>query len=408
MHGPTDNLALAGAFLAGLPALSAEWSLQMSDGRARVRDRVIFWLGPEGDSYHRLGRLLGCLGLPDRLLDLQARLAPHSLRQGVGLLLDGDGCEVCLYLHHAEPEGGRERYDAYKWQGADEVDHSCYEFHFLPETPEGEQPADLVDPALAPLHKALERDPRIRAMSGFWLRRRGRRVDQVSLTYPWQPTLASVVAQFDGSGDGPACIGILPEDAGRHLRHLAFSGRDAASPSLTAYFSGWLGTAWPADFSQLRQQVEDAARAASAAIEAAVFHGLALPAAAAGMTGAGPLAAEADPVQLKQSIPPASSVYVIGCGWGEAAAYLRRTLRCRVTGITADRVQYRHCAARGLRVRLGSGAQTLPPGRFDVILVLGDIHDTSDRNGLLATLQRFGDRVLLNTGRGLAAWLRAT
>jgi hypothetical protein len=407
MHGPTDNLALAGAFLAGLPALSAEWSLQMSDGRARVRDRVIFWVGPEGDGYARLGRLLACLGLPERLLELQARLAPHSLRQGVGVLLDGDGCEVCLYLHHVEPDGGRERYDAYKWQGADEVDCSCYEFHFLPETPEGEQPADLVHPALAPLHRVLEREPRMRAMSGFWLRRRGRRVDQVSLTYPWQPTLASVVAQCDGPGGVPARIAGLAEHAGRHLRHLAFSGRDAEGPSLTAYFSGWLGSAWPADFSQLRQQVEDAACAASAAIEAAVFQGLALPAAAAGIAGAGPLAAGIDLDQLEQSIAPGSSVYVIGCGWGEAAAHLRRTLRCRVTGITADRAQYRHCAARGLRVRLGSGARTLPPGRFDVILVLGDIDDTSDRNGLLASLQRFGDRILQGTGRGLAAWTRA-
>jgi hypothetical protein len=61
-----------------------------------------------------------------------------------------------------------------------------------------------------------------------------------------------------------------------------------------------------------------------------------------------------------------------------------------------------------LRVRLGSGARTLPPGRFDVILVLGDIDDSLDRNGLLASLRRFGDRILLNTARGLAAWTRAT
>jgi hypothetical protein len=401
MHAPADNLALAGAFLAGLPALSAEWSLQLGDGRARVRDRVIFWVGPEGDGYDALGRLLGCLGLPDRLLDLQARLAPHSVRQGVGLLLDGEGCEVCLYLHHVEPDGGPERYDALKWQGGDELDVSCYEFHFLPETPDGEEPAAFVHPALAPLYQVLERDRRVRAMSGFWLRRRGRRVDQVSLTYPWQPALSSVVAQFGQSID-------VREHAERHLRHVAFGGRDAGSPSLTAYFSGWLGTAWPADFSQLRQQVDDAARAASAAIESAVFQGLALPAAAVGLAAADPLVAEADLVQLEQAIAPASSVYVIGCGWGETAAWLRRTLRCRVTGITADRAQYRHCAARGLRVRLGSGARTLPPGRFDVILVLGDIDDSLDRNGLLASLRRFGDRILLNTARGLAAWTRAT
>jgi hypothetical protein len=404
MDRAADTLALAGAYLAGVPTLSAEWSLQINGARAQVRDRVIFWVGPGGDAYARLGQLLARLGVPAQVLAMQARLAPHSLRQGVGLRLADSGPKVCLYLHHVEPASGAERHDSFKWHGAAEVDYSYYEVHFLPATPAGAAPADLVHPALAPLYQVLAAEPRIRAMCGFWLRHRHRRVNQVSLTYPWQPALGSVAALFGGpNAAGTDLRAGLGEHAGRHLRHLAFSAREAGEPSITAYFCGALG-AWPTSFAQLRTLVDHSAAAVSAAVEAAIFKGLPLPDPDAPRQD---ITYTLDPAYLQRAIPHGSSVYVIGCGRGEVATYLWRELGCRVIGVTADRAKFRYCAARGLQVRHASPVHTLPPGKFDFILILGEVGGSANLNGFLVSLQRFGDCVLLNSGHGLlSAWSR--
>lgn len=412
MNQPAAMLAYAGAHLAGLPTLSAEWSLQAGRAPARVRDRVIFWSGPAGGAYERMGQLLAGLNTPHTMRELQARLAPHSMRQGVGLLLAGQRHEVCLYLHHVNPASGAERYDAYKWQQGAALEHSRYEFHFLPGTPAGAAPADLIHPRLVPLYRMLERDPRIRALSGFWLRRRGLRadragqdIDQVSLTYPWQPALGAIAGVIDHLLEqGGSCRASLAEHAGQHVRHIALNAANAAAPSVTLYFCGALGHGWPADAADLRARVRHNAGAAHAALERTIFKDLRLPLPGATPAGAAPTdssaMAQVELAQLHAWIGPGASVYVIGCGWGEVGAYLWRALRCRVTGMTADHAQYRHCAARGQRTRHGSPASTLPPGKFDCILVLSALEEVADRPAFLNILRRFADRIVLASRQG--------
>jgi hypothetical protein len=389
MHAHRTRLELAGVFLAGVPSTDVEWSLQVSRTRAVVRDRVIFWTGRHGsagnpEAFARTGAFLRALGAPAAMLELQGRLAPHSIRQGIGVAEDD---ETCLYVHHADPSGGREHCEAWKWRGGETAAHSFYEFHFLPHTPSGVAPGGLMHPELRPLWRSLAADERVRALSGFWLRHRDGRTDQVSLTYPWQPAVGELAAAL------PCRIAQLEPWHDWHFRHVAMNGADAAEPALTFYFSGALRGTWPRDLTELREQVERSARHANAVIRSEIFERLPVRRAVREDASVRETESEAELLaRLSAGIPHGGSVYVIGCGWGTVSAFLAQTLRCRVVGITSDPEQYAHCAARGLRTRLGSAAETLPPGRFDAIVVL----DAAARTDL-HTLRLFGDRVLVSS-----------
>lgn len=374
MNASRTRLSLAGTFLAEVPSTSVEWSLQVSGTRAVVRDRVIFWTGGRAGenaiAFEKTGAFLDALGASASMLDLQRSLAPWSLRQGIGIIAGDSGDdETCLYIHHVDPATGREHCDAWKWRGAEDPAYAFYEFHFLPHTPEGTAPVDLVHRDLQPLWRALESEPRVRALSGFWLRRRGAHIDQISLTYPWQPAVGEIAELRD--------VEALRPWLGHHLRHVAMNGTAAPAPSMTLYFSGALqGDAWPETFDELRARAERSAGAASAAMRSRVLDRLTAEDAPKAMPFP-PGTPESEPAllaslapELSASIAEGSSVYVIGSGWGAIPVYLAQTLRCRVVALTDDRAQYLHCAGRGIRARHGTASETLPPGLFDTILVM--------------------------------------
>ena len=405
MHAHRDLLQLAGTFLAGVPSAAIEWSLQASRKGAVVRDRVLYWAGQRdrsdnAEAFARVGAFLRALNAPDEMLATQRRLAPHSIRQGLGL---APGAETCLYIHHVEPDSGVEHCDAWKWRAGGTAQHSFYEFHFLPFTPAGTAPVDLIHPELRPLYASLEADRRIAALSGFWLRHRGRgQVDQISLTYPWQPAIREVAPLLPFREE-------LQAWDGHHFRHIAMNGMEAPEPALTFYFSGEIRGRWPVDVADMHERVRQSARAANRAVEEQVFarlpngsHTTTIGGGTRDVGGDAELLTRLAPA-LSEVIRPGASVYVIGCGWGAVGSFLTRTHRCRVVGITDDREQYTHCAARGLRTRYGHSEHTLPPGRFDSILVLDGAAD-------LETLHVFGESIvvrtpddrLVNVGRGFS------
>jgi hypothetical protein len=357
----------------------------------------------DAQAFAQVGGLLAALGAPPSVLSLQARLAPASLRQGVGLAVGGaPQREICLYVHHVEPDSGREHCDAYKWRSGQAAEHSFYVFHFLPRTPGGITPDTLIHTDQLNLYRSLMTDPRLAAISGFWLRHRGEGIDQISLTYPWQPTVESIAGLDAGLGEWTAHLSPFRD---HHLRHIAFSGACAANPELTLYFSGQIGAPWPESFAQLRQSVNQSARRSNQAIEAQIFArlpagGRALPPGPACTTQVS-LEREAETADrlmphLLEVIAPGASVYLIGCGWGTVATRLWQALGCQSVGITSDMEQYAFCSGRGLKTRLGDPLTALPPGKFEYILILEDVAESHD----LAMLNLFSAKILVYADGG--------
>ncbi len=281
MRAHRDLLELAGTFMADLPTASIEWSLQVTAKAAVVRDRVLFAVGQReyaGNSaaFTRVEALLRTLGAPDEMLAVQRRLAPHSVRQGLGLIPGKDAAETCLYIHHIEPDSGIEHCDAWKWVRDGVAVHSFYEFHFLASTPAGPATADLVHEDLRPLYRVLESEERVRAISGFWLRHNGGRIDQISLTYPWQPTVGSVLPVIEHLMPlSDHCIEALKPWHGHHFRHVAMNAPPSEKPSLTFYFSGHVHGQWPAGIAQMHERVRRSAQNVHKAIESGLSAGAA-------------------------------------------------------------------------------------------------------------------------------------
>lgn len=88
-------------------------------------------------------------------------------------------------------------------------------------------------------------------------------------------------------------------------------------------------------------------------------------------------------------------LYDMGCGWGGPALQLVRDLGCRVEGITASGSQFRWCNEQGLLVRHADMEATLPPGRFDVALMLESFDHVRDKRRLQRRLRPLARRLIL-------------
>lgn len=269
-----DLLELAGTFLAGLPSLVIEWSLLVQSRRAVVRDRVLFSAGrsgrPDNDhAFAAIGAFLRVLDVPEEMLGMQSRLAPDSTRQGIGIVLgDSDDPEICLYVQHVDRESGSDHCDAWKARANEPPVYSHYEFHDLPCTPAGIAPVDLIHDRLRLLYDELEQNERLRATSGFWLRHGRAGIDQISLTYPWQPAVGTVLDAVQRLLPADAnCVAGLEAWRGFHFRHIAMNAPDSPEPALTFYFSGSMRGPWPADVAEMRERVNLSARRAHLALE---------------------------------------------------------------------------------------------------------------------------------------------
>ncbi len=436
-----DLLRTAGEHLGRCRKLGFEWSIQIADGTVWQRDRFICWVesADQPDDLRLLGHLLEALEAPIEVLEAQRRLATHSVKHGLGASLTTGRLQLRLYLHHRQPGTLADLITAYRWRPGGKVRTASYAFHYLPATPEGETPLDLVDPLFAPVVRELLRLPRLQQLSGFWLRRHRDRVDQVDLALPWQPPLAELTSPLRALAARLKVPDSWIDDYREHpVRHLAFRTAAAPRPIASAYFSGSAAAAWPDSVAALKETVLARGTAEHAAMEQVFFRRL--PASLpepdrqlddfysteslatwrrvlgeemhyhAGLFEApAELADEPDEpddtameaalaravTELYPFLPEQGRVYDAGCGWGGAMRMLARDLRCRVLGLTVSRSQFRYCAARGLPVRHGDAEATLPPGAFDCLLLLESLSHIRDKPRLLRVLRVFGKRLVM-------------
>ncbi|MEL6353680.1 MAG: class I SAM-dependent methyltransferase [Cyanobacteria bacterium J06627_28] len=433
----------------------------MSDG-----DRMTCWVekSPKGSSKERfasVAQLLQAIAAPPSVQTIQATQSPISVRQGISVALLEHGIEWRLYLHTREPDS-TDRYRSWRWRsmesGSDsgpeygstseqavvQTDH--YSFHFLPATPTGETPAELVHPLFVDAAGQLVQHERLRSMSGFWLRHRGDQVLQVDLIYPWYPrvsefdsTLRSLVTAIGGSDEWITTYADYP------LRHIAFNGKNR-EPGFTLYFSAPIDMrskmGWPSTLHALKERVCDRSQKIQQHMEQTLFSKL-----PAKTTPAKTLAKTTDTrisvgkfydtqridlwrqvlghkmhyhfglfedcqqlphgneaieaafdravSELYPFIPKGSRVYDIGCGWGGPAQQLRAERGCQVEGITISQTQAQYCTAKGLQVRHGNAEETLPPGYFDCMLMMESLCHVQDKLRLLKSLRLFGKKLVI-------------
>ena len=414
-------LAELGAAL-GEHAADLEVSLRLRPQAIESFGRFGCWLAQD---FASVGQALRRLGAPESILSAQAA-SECPVRQGIAVAIGPGGAEFRLYLHGRDRATSRDTYQAWRWHGHD-VRRSTYEFHFLPETPEGSAPLDLIDAALRPAVAKMLADARVQQMSGFWLRHGADgTLEQIDLIFPWHPRAGAIPGVAEIAG-----VLVLPTEPSDWrslpIRHIAFP-RDRSG--VTLYASAPPGGAWPETEAALQARVRHGAAGLNRDIEQRIFarlpprcrnsdgeildrfYGGAIPTWRrilgpelhyhaglfetpdtddAAMTQALRRAVSA----LYPFIPTGSSVYDIGCGWGGPLAMLARDLHCRTLGLTISWTQYRHVAGLGLPVRFGDAERTLPPGAFDCALLLESLCHIADKPRLLQVLRLFAARLVM-------------
>lgn len=412
-----------------------EWSLRLAADEATVRDNVVFWLdagitpaqeaGPESFS-----SLLEQVGSPSAIRNIWEARCRCCLHQGVGFSATGAN-DWRLYLHRQSKPFHADEYTAYHWPPRPWQQATRYSFFFFPETPSGETPENWIHPDLLPVYRKVQSDELLQAISGFWLRRNHAGVDQVCLTFPWQPAVRTYLGLLKAFVTGAAARKVLKRYASHHFRHLTFATSRQQTPTLTLYFSGTPGKL-PRDMEELQSSVQVDARRCNELLLAGLPGRSSLRRESAermerfytpGDSGVwrkalgrdmhyhfGLFTAEDDLKEIWNDapfergvselipyIPAGSNVYDLGCGWGGPAAFLAKANGCDITGITASRAQFRYCDALGLKCRYGDMETTLPPGRFDILLMLESLEHVEDKASLLKTLRQFGSRLVIRT-----------
>lgn len=428
--------------LASHPGVRLEWSLRVGPRSVSARDRCIIWVdGSRAEDFTAVGQVLHTHEVAAAVQERQAEVASRSISQGIGLSRQGDAVSWRIYLHHRDRDTQADRYEA--WLGdrvhaGDASDTAQYRFSFLPETPAGQTPAELVHPEFSQCVAALCERPKVVQMSGFWLRERRESIDRVCLTIPWHPPLAefseslrTVCSTIGAPTDW------LDEYATHGIRHIGFTSYTAARASVAVYFSAAHTGTWPQSLLALQERVRARSRLVQRKLArrfltitpARDTRSVALddfyspPDLSAWETVLGPelhyhhgiheasmerargakipdefamrVAADRAVRALYPLIPEGARVYDLGCGWGSPALMLARERNCRVLGLTISRAQYRHGAARALPVRYGDMEATLPPGHFDCALLLESFTHVQGKEQLLRLLGNFVDRLVM-------------
>jgi hypothetical protein len=426
-------LALLGAGLGERARVDLEFSLRLGRNTVASRGRFGCWVGGRApESFEPLARLLKRLDAPPPVRAAQ-RSVEEPVREGVCVAFDESGPEFRLYLHGRARPTLAECYHAWRWRPGGTAERSRYTFHFLPETPTGLRPLDLVAPELRPAFARLLADDRLRQSSGFWLREGPcGQIEQVDLAFPWSPTARTLPGLLD-----LAELLSLPSEEPSGWRELAIRHVavrvGAASPLVTLYASAPLNGPWPASEAALQERVRGGARAFNQAVEERVYQLLPPPArprdgradvetfydgeVSAWRAVLGPkmhyhaglfdshevepddaamdVALDRAVTELYPFVPAGGRVYDVGCGWGGALAMWARDLGCPSLGITVSRDQFRHAAAAGLPARWGDAEKTLPPGRFDCAVLLESLSHIQDKARLLRALRLFAPRLVM-------------
>jgi SAM-dependent methyltransferase len=416
-----DALATLAGIVGQCKPLRLEFSIKLAGRTIEDRGRFCCWLrSGDAETGERVLAALQRWRAPDEVLE--AARAGGTVAHGLAV---GAGRDYRYYRHGRAAETRADDYRAWRWAPGGAPGRRRYGFHFAPETPAGERPEEFVPAALRPAMAALAGDARVRAASGFWLRRdEAGRVDQVDVAFPGNRRLGELIDLAGLAGEPLAPWRALP------VRHIAFGADGAVTVYASASFREW-----PESEEALQRGVGAAAEAERVAVEARYAALPPLPEAGTARAGpdldafyggdiaswrsvlgeamhyhaglftgaecALPSDAEMDAALeravrcLYPFLPEGGRVYDIGCGWGGPLAMINREQGCRGLGLTVSRNQFRHVAALGLPVRWGDAEATLPPGRFDCALMLESFCHVRDKARLLATLRPFAGRLVM-------------
>lgn len=422
-----------GAELSGCDGVDLELSLRLKHGGINTEGRFGCWLAGGGaPAFAPVARVLGRLEAPDPVRAAQ-REAELPVRQGIAVAFTEGVPEFRLYLHGRNPATLGDDYRAWRWRPGGEARRSRYMFHFLPETPSGLKPSDLVQAALRPAFERLLQDARLQQGSGFWLREGiNGQIEQVDLAFPWSP----IAGELEGLLELARLLELPAQEPSRWrelpIRHVAVRV-GSETPEVTLYASASLEGAWPRSEAELQERVRQSARMFHRDIEETVYQRLPAPPQVdpepAGLdafyggdvktwrTVLGPemhyhaglfdsLALDASDAAMDEAlrravtdlypfIPAGGRIYDVGCGWGGPLAMWIRDLRCPSLGIAISRSQFQYVAGLGLPVRWGDAERTLPPGRFDCAILLESLSHIRDKERQLRVLRIFADRLVM-------------
>jgi cyclopropane fatty-acyl-phospholipid synthase-like methyltransferase len=299
----------------------------------------------------------------------------------------------------------------------------------------GESPQTLAHPGLLDTIRQILEIKKVQQMSGFWLRRQQGKIDQVDISFPWQPELrefSEILRRLCRDlGASASWLGVYRNHP---LRHLAFSTSLDQKPTFTAYFSSGAGEIWPADLKALkrivlkngnleRRQMEQ--KIFSQSPEVVSFRDFSLDEFYstryvdlwkrilgngmhyhAGIFPARQLdgeisdeladrAARRAVEELYPYIPRGARIYDIGCGWSGPLKMITEDLDCHGVGLTVSKTQFLHGRQLGLLVRHGDAEATLPPGRFDCMILIESFCHIKEKRNLLKVMRLYSDRLIM-------------
>ena len=426
MKSSTLLTLLSGA-LAGQRGIRLEYSTRLRPGRVEVAGRFCCWVEHNVLAAAAVAGVLRQLGAPSAVAE-----KPLALADGLGVshgMAIGRG-ELRYYCHSRPPLTLGDDYRAWRWHpGMDAADTRQYVSHYLPETPEGVRPLDLIPESLRLPFARLLADPRLNQASTFWLRHRpDGQPDQLDIAFPWCPP----AAVLPGMKELAELLDLPAQSGWRRLpvRHVALS-LTSAEPEITLYTSAPLRGEWPSTEAQLRKKVKDQARSINLNVEANLYGKVPPPSERTGADigafyngdiplwqkvlgpdlhyhfgifddqnanpdGNAMIAAQRRAVtELYPFLPRGKRIYDIGCGWGGPMSMWVRDLGSPSLGLTISRDQFRHVASLGLPVRLGNAEETLPPGYFDCAVLLESLCHMREKERLLRVLRLFCGRLVM-------------
>lgn len=414
-----------------------EWSLKVSKKAVIESDRFTCWLIGEGleEEFVPILRFLEEDGAPSGVVKRQIDLSQRSVRQGIGISRKGNGFERRLYIHYADRPNQLPRYEALIWTGPQEFSVATYEFHFFPESPLGEKPQALAHPRSINTILEITKIKKIQQISGFWLRRREGRIDQIDISFPWQPQLRELSGILRklclDLGASTSWLGVYRNHP---LRHLAFSTTTEEDLTFTAYFSSSADEKWPEDLKTLKKTVLKNGDLERRLIGEKIFSHLPELNSSrdysldefystndlnlwkrilgqemhyhAGIFPARQLDGEisdelADRAarraieELYPYIPQGSRIYDIGCGWSGPLKMITKDLGCHGVGLTISKTQFLYGHQLGLLVRHGDAEATLPPGRFDCMILIESFCHIKEKINLLKVMRLYSDRLIM-------------
>jgi cyclopropane fatty-acyl-phospholipid synthase-like methyltransferase len=402
--------------------ISFEWSIRIKKDSLETRDKFICWVNNKNNIAKKELEVLIEIIREYNLYSFLEKIPQESILN-FGLGLCGNDIHS-IYIHYLEGKVLKNRYMAFK-----DADTLEYEFYYLPITPNEELPRDFIPLGLLEVYDELIKNPRLNSMSGFWIRRNKDKVDQLSLTYPWNPPLKDFLNEIYLFCN-KEIRQKLKEYRNDHIRHIAFNNLDI--PSITIYFSGSMQK-FPRSFEELRVFMRENAKKQNDIIESTIFKGISF----ANTKRSNYLDSfystdklelwrkvlgenmyyhfgifnEEDNLEdicselpyiraaeeLTKFIDPRSSVYDMGCGWGGVSKYLAEEKQCSTVGITISKTQYKYCNSINVKCRYGDMENTVPPGIFDNLLLFESFEHVVDKYSLLKKLRIFGKRLIIRT-----------